>query len=307
MPRERTPFWLPASNYYVLAVAVTAAFFFVIWGVLHDAGEEMPWVTAGVAASIVLAGAVVLRELILRHPSVRSLRQRVERNEVDRRRAGRMDDRRHHNKLTIERNAAILQEIANKSDAARVLSKYSSGHREVVELCAEYGALVERELKTVRAGSPRLAALLKGRMTTADLHRFHLLKWAEIEAQSLTDEARRSTNITGRIAAAQNALDVIESALSSYPSEPSLLESRDLLRELTVSIKVSHWVEKAERAELRGDAARAVRLYNDALMQLGRDNIRTPERDEAARRIGAQLARLRSAGEDLTLGGSETP
>jgi hypothetical protein len=34
-PRKfRRPFWLPASNYYVLAIAVTIAFFFLVWGIL---------------------------------------------------------------------------------------------------------------------------------------------------------------------------------------------------------------------------------------------------------------------------------
>ena len=67
MNRMRPPFWLPASNYYVLAVAIALAFFFVVWGILDDVdGVRAPWQTAGVSASILLVGAVVLREMILR-------------------------------------------------------------------------------------------------------------------------------------------------------------------------------------------------------------------------------------------------
>src|SRR5580765_8162176 len=76
MNRARRPFWLPASNYYVLAVAVSATFFFFVWGFLHDEGEETPWVTAGVSSSLLLCGAVVLREVILRRSRDRFLRQR---------------------------------------------------------------------------------------------------------------------------------------------------------------------------------------------------------------------------------------
>src|ERR1044072_3130633 len=65
MNRKR-PFWLPASNYYVMAGAVCALLFFLMWGLLHDGGDEMPWITAGVASSILMATAVVLREFILR-------------------------------------------------------------------------------------------------------------------------------------------------------------------------------------------------------------------------------------------------
>lgn len=281
---------MPASNYYMLAVAVGLAFFFVAWGLLAESGEEMPWVTAGIGASILLAGAVILREIILRRARRRMIREQAAMNPripVFRRAE-------HRGKLTIEQNAAILREIRQKSEAAKVLSKFSSGHREVFELCGEYGSLIENELKTVNAGSPRLAAFLKGRSAAADLHRFHLLKWAEIEARTLADHARTSANITDRIAATENAIDVIDSALVSYPSEQSLLASRALLRELTVSIKVSHLVERAERAAFQGDNAEAVRLYRDALFDLGRDNVTTPDREHAARRINDEIGRLKS-------------
>src|SRR3982751_1240487 len=66
MIRRRPPFWLSALNYYILVIAIAAALFFVLWGLLHDGGEEVPWVGAGLAASIVIAGAVFVREFILR-------------------------------------------------------------------------------------------------------------------------------------------------------------------------------------------------------------------------------------------------
>ena len=114
----RRPFWLPPSNYYVLTAAVAIAFFFLTWGILHDAGEETPWITAGVGASIILVGAVILRVAILRRARERykpiepPLAQRVPRQ---------FRDRRSRNKLTLEQNAAILGEIKQKSNAANVL------------------------------------------------------------------------------------------------------------------------------------------------------------------------------------------
>src|SRR5687767_13331390 len=106
-PQPRRPFWLPASTYYVLAVGVAVAFFFLFWGVLHDAGEETPWVTAGVSASMLLCGAAVLREIILRRARHRLLgQQRRMRSSV----ANFADplDSRHPDKLTLEKNAAVL-------------------------------------------------------------------------------------------------------------------------------------------------------------------------------------------------------
>src|SRR5688572_16352439 len=125
----RRPFWLPASNYYVLAVAISTAFFFLVWGILHDGGEELPWISAGISASILLCGAVILREIVLRRARKRYASQigaahRVAINPS----AG---DLRNRHKLSLEKNAAILREIRQKSDAAKVLSKLSAGHREV--------------------------------------------------------------------------------------------------------------------------------------------------------------------------------
>ena len=294
MNRVRRPFWLPASNYYVLAVAISTAFLFLVWGILHDGGEETPWITAGIGACILLSGAVILREIVLRRAHDRFVRQQrmMESRVFSEGRS--FGGKRNPNKLSLERNAAMLSEIKQKSDAAKVLNSFSAGHREVFELCSGYLARSETELKTVSAGSPRLTAILKGRNRAADYHRFHLLRWAEIEAKTLTDEARGRTNPDEKIESAQNALKVIDTALGSYPSESSLLESQQLLRELIVSIKVSHRVDEAERAAFKGDYTQARSLYRDALYDLGRDNIHSPGRLQAAQRINAEIDRLRA-------------
>ena len=292
MNRVRRPFWLPASNYYVLAVAISAAFFFLVWGILHDGGEETPWVTAGIGASVLMCGAVVLREIILRRARDRFIKQhRMMESHVLAVNPSKSGRRKTH-KLSLERNAAILSEIRQKSNAAKVLNSFSAGHREVFELCSGYLARSESELRTVNAGSPRLAAILKGRSTVSDYHRFHLLRWAEIEARTLTDEARARSNTDEKIESAQNALTVIDTALESYPSEASLLESQQLLREFIVSIKVTHWVDEAERAAFKGDYTQAKSLYRDALFYLGRDNIQGPGRQQAERQITAEIERI---------------
>lgn len=289
----RRPFWLPASNYYVLSVAISAAFFFLVWGILNDGGEPTPWITSGISASILLCGAVILREVILRRARTRFLRQqkRMDNSVFDA--YSRMGETRSQHKLTLEKNASILKEIKQKSDAAQVLNKFSSGHREVFELCGEYLALNEGELKGVSAGSPRLTALLKGRSKAAEYHRFHMLRWAEIESRSMTNDATSRVNTNEKIEAAQNALNVIEVALASYPTENSLIESRELLSEMVVSIKVSHWVERAERAAFKGDYTKAKSLYRDALFYLGRDNIYNDDREQAAALINAEIEKIR--------------
>jgi len=287
--REPRPFWLPASNYYVLAIGISLAFFFVSWGILHDSGDETPWITAGIGASIILMGAVFLREVILRRARRRFLmQQRMLADGYGRRRTS--DE---PTKLSLSQNAAILNQIKLKSDAANVLNKVSAGHREVFELCNEYIAINESELKGIGVGSPRLGALLKGRSAVAEFHRYHLLKWAETESRSLTNDAKTRESADERIAAANKALGVIESALESYPSESALLDSKTLLLDLIVSIKVTNIVEEAEKFAFKGDYTTAKGLYRDALFYLGRDNIQSGDRENAAQKIHMAIERIR--------------
>ncbi len=283
---------MPASNYYVLSAAVSIAFFFLVWGILRDEGAEMPWVTSGVGASILLAGAVILREVVLRRARNRYVR--MERH-IDERFVGvkhRVGERRQRSKLSLEQNSAILGEIHKKSNAAKVLNKFSAGHREVFEICGEYIERMDEELRTVSAGSPRFSAFLKGRKAAMGFHRYHLLRWAEIEARILTTEANNQSDIAVRVKAANDALGVIEYALESYPDEDSLQESREILRELAVSIKVSDLVENAQRAAFMDDHRNAMSLYRDALYFLGRDNVYTEERQQAADHVNAEIERL---------------
>jgi len=286
------PFWLPASNYYVLTAAVTLAFFFLVWGILHDGGDETPWVTAGVGASIILFSAVVVREVFLRRARMRYVQMRRNYDLQMREVYSRIPHDRNPGKLTIEQNAEILKEIARKSSAAKTLGKFSAVHREVFELCGEYLERNERELQTIGQGSPRLKPLRTSRENVYKYHRFHMLQWAGIEARELTREANTRESLDGKIEAAQNAMNVIDTALGHYPTERTLLESKEVLEDLVTSIKLTNWVEQAERAEYDGDLKTARGLYRDALFYLGRDNLGNEKREMAAARINAEIERL---------------
>lgn len=279
---------MPASNYYVLAFAGATAFFFVVWGILDGEGVKSPWQTAGVSACVLLCGAVVMREIFIRRAENRFLRQPPPQSSRN------FGNGRDANRLTAEKVAAILKEIQRKSDAANVLDKIASGHREVYETCVVFIHRIESELPYVKPGSPRLAALIKGRIAAADLHKFHTMRWAEIESRALTAEASLRVEPAERIRAAQNALEVIDRALDAYPAETSLLQSRHLLSELTVSIKVSHAVEEAEKAAFRGDYSDARKHYRDALFYLGREDTQSTERTRAAQRILEEMEKLPS-------------
>jgi hypothetical protein len=275
----------------MLSISVAFAFFFLVWGILHDGREATtPWIPAGIGAAIVLGSAVIIREVVLRSARARFLRSQ---RQIDRSVKGiaRRIGEREPAKLTLERNAAILHEISRKSEAAKVLGRFAEGHREVFDLCGEYLAAVERELPNVGAGSPRIAALRRGTEVAGRYHHYHLLQWAEIESRSLTQQARSHDKIAGKLESAHEAVEVLEFALRWYPHETALLESRKVLLELVTSVKVADLVERAERAAFKGNEKRALSLYQDALFLVSRDD---PEmRSETIDHLNKEIARLR--------------
>lgn len=290
--RPRRPFWLPASNYYVLAVAVSAGTFFLVWGVLQDGHDEAPWIAAGMIASGTLIGAVLMREVILRTARNRFLENQ---RRLDRSLHGIIPavPRDNPDKLTLERNSFIIQEIRRKSEAAKVLGKLPDAHREVFEMCTEYIAAAERELPLVGVGSPRIAALRKGREQAAGYQHFHLLKWAEIEARALTQEAQGHARLSERLEALRKALGVVKFALGVYPDDHSLIESDAVLSEALQTTRVSHLIEKAERSEQKGNHSRALFHYKAAISILNDTEIRSEdERGRITAKIDGEVERI---------------
>jgi hypothetical protein len=275
---KRRPFWLPASTYYFLTTAVAIAVFFLVWAILAEAKEENPWIAAGLIASTSMIAAIVVREVILRHrrETIFLAQRRLDRSVLSVALPVRTDD---PNKLTLERNAILLNEISRKSEAARVLGHFSESHREVFELCAQYIAVAAKELPSIGVGSPRLAAIQKGRIKAESLHREHMLRWAEIEIRNsiASDEDER---FSARLNRAKKALRVTVTALESYPDNPDLITSQLAIEDFIISMRIGQAMQRAERAEVRGDLEKALEGFIDAkkLMQK-----RPLHRDEEAR------------------------
>lgn len=287
-PRRR-PFWLPASTYYFLTIAVAIAIFFLVWAILAEAKEENPWIAAGLIASTSMIAAIVVREVVLRHRrnSIFLAQKRLDRSVLSVPVPVRSDER---NKLTLERNAILLSEIVRKSEAAKVLGHFSESHREVFELCEQYIAVATKELPNVGVGSPRLAAIQKGRAKVESLHQEHMLRWAEIEIRdniSFGEEER----VSRRLAGAKKALRVAMTALENYPDNRDLTDSRLAIEEFIVSMRISESIVRAERAEVRGDLERALEGFTEARRLMQR-NPRAVEDDSGIRRISAKIEKI---------------
>jgi hypothetical protein len=291
--KSRRPFWLPASNYYILTAAAAIALFFIIWGILFDAEEDTPWIASGIAASGVLASAVVLREIVLRRAQKRYLLTQRRLDENLKSISLQADANAVYNKLSLEKHAFIVKEIQQKSDAARVLGKVSEGHLEVFEMCNNYLSLNKQQMETVGVGSPRLAALRRGKEIVQNLHYFHLMSWAQNESRYLTQESKIRVKISDKLEVAQRALTILNSASEFYPNDRRLIESEQALKEFLTSIKVSHLIEQAERAVFKGNNKRALNHYQDALFFLARENNQNEQGQLITEKINAEIEKLR--------------
>lgn len=287
------PFWLPASNYYILSVAAALVFFFLIWGILLDENDEIRLVVAGTMASIVLGVAVFLREFVLRKARNQFLVTQKQLDKSLNNASFPLGAVAVESKLTLEQNAEFIKRIRHKSEAAKTLKRIPSAHLEVFESCGEYLSINKKALESVNAASPRLAALRRGREIVSQLHKYHLLSWAGLESRFLTHEAKTEVKISEKLKNAQKAQTILETALQYYPQEPQLIESEEVLREFTASIKISHWIEQAERARFKNNYKRAVSCYRDALFFLAREGVQTEDKRLIAAQINQEIENVR--------------
>jgi hypothetical protein len=286
--RHARSFWIGAANFYVLAAAIAIGAFFLALGLFHD-GSEPAWIPAGISASTVLVAAVILRRAMLKKAQMRVLAAReLDRNWRQITPAPSPND----NKLTIEQNASILLELKRKSEAAMVLAKYADGHREVFELCGQYLEINQREMRTVGAGSPRIAALRRGRQIAEDYHRQHMLKWAEIEARSMLEDAQQKPKPADKIEVAGRALVIVDSALKRYPDEQMLADSSLVISDFITKVRVGDLIDRAGRAEGRGNLKQAQKLYYNALAQLETNGSADADKAMAVEKIRSELERL---------------
>jgi hypothetical protein len=285
---------MPSSSGYMLATGAAAgALFFLLWFMLHNNGDEAPWVPAGLAASVVMLVAVAAREVVMRRAWARYLLEydrREQAAEVQQRTASASGVR----TRSSDAYSFSLRALQRQSAEANAPGALPEAHLETYLSCQEYLEGTDEALRGGAVNSESRVTLRAGQERARTLARHHLLSWARGASRSLTHEAQRRVRLSDKIETAGRALDVIESALGVYPEEAELKESEAAVREFMASAKVSHWVELAERAAFKGRYARAIDRYRDALFYLSRETMREEARAEAAERIGREIEMLRA-------------
>jgi hypothetical protein len=254
----------------MLVAAAAIAVFCIVWW-LQGETEESAWILAGLCACATIGFAVGVRELLLRKLYTR-YQLEFERNERLTRNAVATKG-----KLTLEKHATMLKRLEQRSHDTGGSGLAPQVHLDMFRSCNDYLARTDREIRTVAAGSPRLAAFRHGQEVIKTLHKHHLLMWAAGETSILTQEAKIRVTIGEKIETAQRALNVLESALYYYPEELQLLDSVKAIKGFIVSVRVSHLTEEAEKEAFKGRYARAIDYYQDALFYLSRESGDLPE------------------------------
>jgi hypothetical protein len=128
------PLWLSTVGYTLIALAVSAAIFLIILGLLHDGTErEGSWIPAGIAAFSVLFIAIIAREVVLRRAQTRYLLKKDTFGQPLP--ALRPKAKVKSKKFSLEQNAAALSLIQQKSDEANSSVATAEKHLEVFKAC----------------------------------------------------------------------------------------------------------------------------------------------------------------------------
>src|SRR5690242_19300892 len=285
---------MPSSTgYFVVAIALAAALFFVLWWVLVRGGDEAPWLSAGLASSVVLLVALSAREVVMRRAWTRYL---LENGIQDTRRnvqsSSRSSTSSSKKGFSSSVHSAALRTIQKHSAAADSPTSTPEAHLDVAQLCQDYITQTDEAIKSGTYGGEKGIAMRAGQDRVRALHKHHLLTWAKGQSRSLTHEAQQRARTFDKIETANRALDCIDSTLRIYPAESELHESKTAISEFIASVKVAHWVELAERSAFKGHYRRAIDRYRDALFYLNHDAVKPDVRRAGSEKIERDIADL---------------
>lgn len=258
------------------------------------AGDEAPWLPAGLAASVVLLVALSAREVVMRRAWTRYLLDQGISQKHSSRSHGSSRSRSHKKGFSASLNSAALRSIQKQSTAADHPGSSPDAHLDVAHLCQDYLSSTDEAMRSGRLGSEKGIAIRAGQERVRALHKHHLLTWARGHSQVLLHEAQQRARTFDKIETANKALECIDSALRIYPNEPELHESKVAIGEFTASVKVAHWVELAERSAFKGHYRRAIDRYRDALFYLNQDVVKEDVRTAGTEKIERQIAELQS-------------
>lgn len=288
---------MPSSvGYMLVAIAAASVLFLALWWMLFTGGDEAPWITAGLAASLVLVVALSAREVVMRRAWTRYLLEHGGSEHSTRSSPEPGVLRKKAYSATA--HTAALRSLQSQSAEADAGSRPES-HLDMFNLCQSFISRADEALRSNSLTAEKRGIFRAGQERARILEKHHMLIWARESSVALTHDAQRRARMTDKIETAYRALDCLDAALRVYPTETELNASKLAIWEFIASVKVAHWVELAERAAFKGHYRRAINRYKDALFYLNRDTSNDEIRIAGAERIGREIealqARVRSS------------
>lgn len=285
--RARMP---SSAGYLTVAIVLAAGMFFGLWWMMVRAGDEAPWLPAGLAASVVLLVALSAREVVMRRAWTRYLLDQG----ISQKHSSRPRSSSHKKGFSASLHSAALRTIQKQSTEADHPGSTPESHLDVAHLCQDYLSSTDEAMRSGRLGTEKGVAIRAGQERVRALRKHHLLTWARGHSQALLHEAQQRARTFDKIETANKALECIDSAARVYPSEAELHESKVAIGEFIASVKVAHWVELAERSAFKGHYRRAIDRYRDALFYLNQDVVKEEVRTAGTEKIERQIAELQS-------------
>ena len=286
--RARVP---SSAGYLVVALTISLILFFAVWWGLASAGDEAPWVPAGLASSVCLLIAFSAREVLMRRAWTRYLLEQ-DQHEHSSREGSKAEPAKKMNSSGM--HAAALRTLQRQSAEADTVNAAPEVHLELYQACQDYMANTDEALRSTNLSAESRLAIRAGQEKVRALQRHHMLTWARNASRTLTHEAQQRARMSDKIETANRALDCLDTALKAYSDEPELEASKLAIREFIASVKVAHWVELAERSAFKGHYRRAIERYKDALFYLTRETFKEDVRSAGADRIMREIELLRA-------------
>lgn len=274
----------------VVALLSAALLFVLLWWILVTAGDEAPWLPAGLITTVFLLIALSAREVLMRRAWTHYLLE----HGIKPPSKSRSSQGGQKRSFSASLHSAAFREIQKQSAAADTPNATPESHLDVALLCNDYLLGTEEVLRSGNFGSEKGIALRAGQERVRALHKHHLLIWARDQSRTLTHEAQQKARMSDKIETANKALECIDSALRVYPNEAELNESKNVIGEFIASVRVAHWVELAERSAFKGQYRRAIDRYKDALFYLNDTAVKEEARIAGRTRIEREIDELRS-------------
>lgn len=272
------------------AIAAASVLFFALWWMLFTGGDEAPWISAGLAASLVLLVALSAREVVMRRAWTRYLLEHGGPEYSSRFSEHSVPGKKSYSATAHKAALRALQGQSADADAAA----RPELHLEMFNQCQSFVASADEALRSNSLTAEKRSIFRVGLERARVLEKHHMLTWARESSLALTHEAQRRARLTDKIETAYRALDCLDTALKVYPAETELNASKSAIWEFIASVKVAHWVELGERAAFKGHYRRAIDRYKDALFYLNRDTANEEIRAAGAERIGREIDSLRA-------------